>query len=97
LLVAPAGGRATLRSATALPEVQRQALQAALKGALGSSALDFEVNPDLIAGIELSVNGQKLAWSISDYLAGLTKSLDGLVEALTNTVVTTEASHAASP
>ena len=29
----------------------------------------FETNPDLICGIEVFVDGHKLAWSVTDYLA----------------------------
>ncbi|MDE2365795.1 MAG: F0F1 ATP synthase subunit B, partial [Betaproteobacteria bacterium] len=35
----------------------------------------FAVKPDLIAGIELMVNGYKLAWNIADYLASLEKDI----------------------
>jgi F-type H+-transporting ATPase subunit b len=31
----------------------------------------FESAPDLIAGIEMQVNGHRVAWTIQDYLAGL--------------------------
>ena len=36
--------------------------------------VQFEISPELISGIELSANGQKVAWSIADYLATLAKS-----------------------
>ena len=35
--------------------------------------VQFETAPDLVSGIELSANGQKVAWSIADYLATLEK------------------------
>ena len=31
----------------------------------------FETTPDVIGGIELSANGWKIAWNISDFLASL--------------------------
>jgi hypothetical protein len=40
----------------------------------------FEAAPDLISGIELSTNGQKVAWSIADYLASLEKGVDALLK-----------------
>jgi F-type H+-transporting ATPase subunit b len=40
----------------------------------------FETVPELVAGIELSVNGQKLAWSITDYLASLEKGVFELLK-----------------
>lgn len=66
---------ALLRSAFELPETQRAAIQSALNDKLGQSvALRYETNPGLVAGIELSSNGQKLAWSIADYLRALAVS-----------------------
>ena len=35
--------------------------------------------PELVNGIELSANGQKVAWSIADYLATLEKSAGELL------------------
>ena len=40
----------------------------------------FETAPDLISGIELSTNGQKVAWSIADYLASLEKGVGELLK-----------------
>jgi F-type H+-transporting ATPase subunit b len=40
----------------------------------------FETAPDLISGIELTMNGQKVAWSIADYLASLEKGVDELLK-----------------
>ena len=36
--------------------------------------------PDLISGIELTVNGQKVAWSIEAYLTSLEKGVDELLK-----------------
>jgi F-type H+-transporting ATPase subunit b len=67
---------ALLRSAFELPEPQRAAIQAALEAAFGQPIpLKFETTPELVSGIELSAQGQKLAWSISDYLAALSSGL----------------------
>lgn len=71
---------ALVHSAFALPDAQRATIQAALDTAVGQSVtLKFEVTPELVSGIELSARGQKLAWSISDYLGTL---LSGLQERL---------------
>ena len=35
--------------------------------------------PELVSGIELSTNGQKVAWSIAEYLATLEKSAGELL------------------
>jgi len=40
----------------------------------------FETAPDLISGIELTTNGQKVAWSIADYLVSLEKGVDELLK-----------------
>jgi F-type H+-transporting ATPase subunit b len=40
----------------------------------------FETNPDLISGIELTANGLKVAWSLSDYLGSLEKGLAELLK-----------------
>jgi F-type H+-transporting ATPase subunit b len=37
--------------------------------------LSFDLRPDLISGIELTVDGYKLTWDISDYLASLEKNV----------------------
>jgi F-type H+-transporting ATPase subunit b len=67
---------ALLRSAFELPPEQQAAINAALSDTFGQAiALKFVVTPDLVAGIELSAQGQKLAWSIADYLAALSTAL----------------------
>lgn len=67
-----------LRSAFDLPEDQRAVIQKALNEAFsGDIQLRFETAPDLISGIEFSINGQKLAWSISDYLRSVEKAVLG--------------------
>ena len=42
--------------------------------------LQFETKADLISGIELSINGQKIAWSIGEHLSTLQENLNELVE-----------------
>ena len=46
-----------------------------------TSTLRFETAPDLVSGIELTANGQKVAWSIADYLASLEKGVGELLKA----------------
>ena len=54
----------------------KPAIESAVKEAFAPEArVQFETAPELISGIELTANGQKIAWSIADYLATLgTKS-----------------------
>jgi len=72
---------AVVRSAFDLPEAQRAAIQKALNETFSAEVhVRFETAPDLISGIELTTNGQKIAWSIADYLASLEKGVDELLE-----------------
>jgi F-type H+-transporting ATPase subunit b len=72
---------AVVRSAFDLPEAQRTAIQKALNETfLAEVPVRFETAPDLISGIELTTNGQKIAWSIADYLASLEKGVGELLK-----------------
>jgi F-type H+-transporting ATPase subunit b len=72
---------ALVRSAFDLPADQRAAIQNALNETYSAVVrIKFEESQNAICGIELSANGQKVAWSISSYLAGLSKKVDDLVD-----------------
>ena len=72
---------AVVRGAFDLPEAQRAAIQKALNETFSAEVpVRFETAPDLISGIELTTNGQKIAWSIADYLAALEKGVDELLK-----------------
>lgn len=74
-----------IRSAFALPPAQRSVLQRAIKEILvHDNPVEFEIVPELIGGIEVSANGQKIAWSIPDYLASLKRNVDHAVEEVFN-------------
>jgi len=69
-----------VRSAFELPTEQRAAIQQALNETFSAEIqVRFETAPDVISGIELTTNGQKVAWSIADYLASLEKSVGELL------------------
>jgi len=71
------GEPALLRSAFELPAAQRTAMLDALGDLFGQPIpLRFETAPELVSGIELSAQGLKLAWSISDYLGALAGGLE---------------------
>ena len=73
---------ALVRSAFALPAEQRTAIQNALNQSFSAEIrVRFETAPDLISGIELATDGQKLAWTIADYLASLEKGISELLKA----------------
>jgi len=70
-----------VRSAFELPAVQRTAIQNALNETFSAEVLlRFQTVPNLIGGIELSTNGQKIAWSIADYLDSLEKNVGELLK-----------------
>ncbi|HUE16231.1 MAG TPA: F0F1 ATP synthase subunit delta, partial [Planctomycetaceae bacterium] len=72
---------ARVRSAFDLPPAQRKAIESAVNEAFGAEAhIRFETAPELVSGIELSSDGQKVAWSIADYLATLEKSVGELLQ-----------------
>jgi F-type H+-transporting ATPase subunit b len=71
-----------VRSAFDLAAEQQAAIQNALNETFSAEInVRFEIAPDLVSGIELTANGQKVAWSISDYLASLKNGLDELLKA----------------
>jgi F-type H+-transporting ATPase subunit b len=72
---------AVVRSAFDLPAEQRTAIQNALNESFSTSIrVRFETTPDVISGIELTANGQKVAWSIADYLSSLEKGVEELLK-----------------
>ena len=76
-----ASGPAVLRSVSELPAEQRAAIQNALDETFSARIqIRFETAPDLVGGIELSANGQKVAWSIADYLSSLEQGVDDLLK-----------------
>jgi F-type H+-transporting ATPase subunit b len=71
---------ALVRSVFDLPSAQRSAIESAVKETLGGAAqIQFETAPELVSGIELTAGGQKVAWSIADYLTMLEKSTGELL------------------
>jgi F-type H+-transporting ATPase subunit b len=72
---------ALVRSAFDLPAEQRSAIQNALNETFSAEIhVRFETAPELVSGIELTTNGQKVAWSIGDYLASLEEGVGELLK-----------------
>ena len=72
---------AIVRSAFDLPADQRAAIQTAINETFSADIhLQFETAADVVGGIELSANGQKVAWSITQYLASLEQSVNDFFE-----------------
>ncbi len=71
----------SVHSAFDLAPAQRNAIESAVKDTFAPDAhVQFETAPELVSGIELSTNGQKVAWSISNYLSTLEKSVGKLLQ-----------------
>jgi F-type H+-transporting ATPase subunit b len=71
---------ALIRSAFDLPAEQHTAIQNALNEIFSAQIrVRFQTAPELVCGIELTSNGQKVAWSIADYLASLERSVGELL------------------
>jgi F-type H+-transporting ATPase subunit b len=61
-----------VRSAFALPEQTRDQIEAAArKQFLNSQPVKFEIDSELVCGIELRAAGYKLVWSLAEYLERL--------------------------
>jgi F-type H+-transporting ATPase subunit b len=74
-------GASLIRSAFNLPDEQKAAIQNALNETFSAVIrVRYEMNADMVSGIELTAQGQKLSWSISSYLDSFDRSL---AEALT--------------
>jgi F-type H+-transporting ATPase subunit b len=70
-----------VRTTVDLSAAQAEATAEAIKEILGRERqVRFETAPDLISGIELIANGQKVAWSIAEYLASLEQELAELLK-----------------
>jgi F-type H+-transporting ATPase subunit b len=71
---------ALVRSAFDLGQMQRSAIQSALNEDFSAEIrLRFEIAPEIICGIELTTNGQKVGWSVAGYLVSLEQKFDSLV------------------
>lgn len=70
-----------IRSAFELPHKQQTEIKNSVKEILGAKVhYEFKVNPELISGIELTANGYKLAWSISEYINSFEKSISETIK-----------------
>lgn len=78
-----------VQTAFDLPEQSRMLITTALNKLFGETVvIKFSTQPDKISGIEINSNGQKIGWSISDYLDSLTQHVNEVLQlhdaALTN-------------
>lgn len=72
---------ALVRSAFDLPQEQREAVQKAINETFSADIhLRFETAPDLVSGIDLSAKGERVGWSIENYLTSLEKAVSDLLK-----------------
>jgi F-type H+-transporting ATPase subunit b len=65
-----------VRSAFDLPHKQQTEIKDSVKDILDAKPhFQFSTVPELVSGIELTANGYKLAWNISEYLSSLEKGV----------------------
>jgi len=70
-----------VRTAFELSAQQSAAIETVIGEILGKEKpVEFIIVPDLVSGIEIISDGRKIAWSISDYLGSLAKSVDDLLK-----------------
>ena len=70
-----------VRTAFDLPAAQHASIEGAVKETLGpDTQVQFETAPDLVSGIELTSDGQKVGWSIADYLTSLQKDVEEILK-----------------
>lgn len=88
---------AVLRSAFELtPAQQTRATAAFREWPCGGATLTFEAASDLISGVELVVDGQKLAWNVTAYLAAVEEKTQELMTTAQETPTPTgDVKHAA--
>ena len=73
-------GSAGVRSAFELAPKQQSAIKVAIHEELSTEVtLRFEIQPELISGIEFVANGQKVAWALTDYVSTLEKAVTDVV------------------
>ncbi|GAB1399160.1 ATP synthase subunit B [Aminivibrio sp.] len=71
-----------LRTAFPLTEKQQKRIAQEVKRLFAlKGEPKFTVEEDLLAGIELSAKGQKISWTIDDYLLSLRESVEDLMKA----------------
>jgi F-type H+-transporting ATPase subunit b len=75
-----------VRSAFDLPSKQKTEIQNTIAEILGTETqFQYKTVPELVSGIELTANGFKLAWSISEYLNSLEKNISETIKEKTKT------------
>jgi F-type H+-transporting ATPase subunit b len=69
--------KAVVKSAFEINSSLKEQIGAIIKKIADINEIQYEVDPDLICGIELIINGYRVAWSIKDYLNSMNTLLNG--------------------
>ncbi len=78
----------TVKSAFELSEQRRREIESAFGEVFGYGAkIVFETSAGLVCGLELTAGGYRYAWSISDYLCELEKSVGNFLSVKTDAAV----------
>jgi len=86
------GNPILVQSANDLPKKQQTEIEQSVNQAIGAtSKFEFKSSAALIGGIELTVKGYKLSWSISEYVNAFEKSIAGVIK--DKSTVTPEKKH----
>ncbi|KAF0159050.1 MAG: ATP synthase subunit b [Syntrophaceae bacterium] len=70
------GNKVVIQSAFGISESRQAQIEEALKKQITNGfTMRYMQQPDIVSGIELRVNGHKIAWSLNEYLETLVESL----------------------
>ncbi len=70
------GKRVTIQSAFGIPAPRQTQIEEVLKKQITNGfTIRYLQEPDIVSGIEMRVNGHKIAWSLNEYLETLVESL----------------------
>ncbi len=70
------GNKVVVRSAFSIPAQTQGRIEQALKQQITNGfTIRYETQPEIVSGIELRVNGHKIAWSLNEYLETLVENL----------------------
>jgi F-type H+-transporting ATPase subunit b len=76
------GAVALIRSAHELPGPARAGIGDGLNRALAAEVpVRFEADPRVVCGIEMDLGGQRVGWSVAEYLRGLERATTELISA----------------
>jgi F-type H+-transporting ATPase subunit b len=70
------GNKVIVRSAFSIPVQTQSRIEQALKQQITNGfTIRYDTEPEIVSGVELRVNGHKIAWSLNEYLETLVENL----------------------